>query len=157
MPTTIPAGRSPWWFRFPPGGTNNIMARIVADKLADALGQQVIVDNRGGGAGGTIGTRQVAHAEPDGYTILLAFTSTLSSGAQHVCRPGLRRAQGFRADRVDLVLAQRAVGASVACRRTSVAELIALLKAGAEPFQFGSPGVGSSTSWRPSSLPRWPA
>ena len=42
---------------FPAGGTNTIMARIVADKLADALGQQVIVDNRGGGAGGTIGTR----------------------------------------------------------------------------------------------------
>ncbi|MFL9826796.1 Bug family tripartite tricarboxylate transporter substrate binding protein [Rhodoplanes sp. SY1] len=62
---------------FPAGGGNDAMARIVADKLSGALGQQVIVDNRGGG-GGNIGTRAVARAAPDGYTLLLGHTGTVS-------------------------------------------------------------------------------
>src|SRR5215204_1877424 len=55
---------------FPPGGGNDIVGRIVAAKLVDGLGQQVIVDNRGG-AGGTIGTDITAKAPPDGYTMLV--------------------------------------------------------------------------------------
>lgn len=62
---------------FPAGGGNDAMARIVADKLSAVLGQQVIVDNRGGG-GGNIGTRAVARAQPDGYTLLLGHTGTIS-------------------------------------------------------------------------------
>jgi tripartite-type tricarboxylate transporter receptor subunit TctC len=62
---------------FPPGGSATIIARIIADKLADALGQQIVVDNRGG-AGGSIAARQVAKSAPDGGTILLAFTGTLA-------------------------------------------------------------------------------
>ncbi|NVO17625.1 MAG: tripartite tricarboxylate transporter substrate binding protein [Rhodoplanes sp.] len=62
---------------FPAGGGNDAMARIVADKLSASLGQQVIVDNRGGG-GGNIGTRAVARAQPDGYTLLLGHTGTIS-------------------------------------------------------------------------------
>ena len=62
---------------FPPGGSTTVMARNVADKMAAALGQQVVVDNRGG-AGGTLGTRVVAKAAPDGYTIGLGYTGTLS-------------------------------------------------------------------------------
>ena len=62
---------------FPPGGSATIIARIIADKLADALGQQIVVDNRGG-AGGSIAARQVARSAPDGYTIMLAFTGTLA-------------------------------------------------------------------------------
>src|SRR5262249_56911488 len=52
---------------FPPGGSTTIVARIVTDRMADAIGQQFVVDNRGG-AGGTLGTRQVAKSTPDGYT-----------------------------------------------------------------------------------------
>ena len=55
---------------FPPGGGNDIVGRIVAAKLAEVLGQQVVIDNRGG-AGGTIGTDLTAKAPPDGYTILV--------------------------------------------------------------------------------------
>ena len=55
---------------FPPGGGNDIVGRIVAQKLAEGLGQQVVVDNRGG-AGGTIGTDITAKAAPDGYTMLV--------------------------------------------------------------------------------------
>jgi tripartite-type tricarboxylate transporter receptor subunit TctC len=62
---------------YPPGGGVDSMARIVADKISAALGQQVIVDNRGG-AGGNLGTRAVARAAPDGYTLLLGHTGTIS-------------------------------------------------------------------------------
>ena len=62
---------------YPPGGGVDAMARVVAAKLSDALHQQFIVDNRAG-AGGTIGTRAVAQAAPDGYTLLLGHTGTIS-------------------------------------------------------------------------------
>lgn len=66
---------------FPPGGGNDIVGRIVAQKLAEGLGQNVVVDNRGG-AGGTLGTNLVAKAPADGYTMLvnnisLAVNATL--------------------------------------------------------------------------------
>ena len=62
---------------FPPGGSTTILARIIADKLSDALGRPIVVDNRGG-AGGSIAARQVARSAPDGYTLLIAFSATLA-------------------------------------------------------------------------------
>ena len=62
---------------YPPGGGVDAMARVMAQKLAEAFHQQVIVENRGG-AGGTVGTRVVARAAPDGYTLLLGHTGTIS-------------------------------------------------------------------------------
>src|SRR5437868_1099167 len=64
----------------PPGGTNDIMARAVADKLGAALGQQVVVESRAAGGSGTVGTRAVAKGPADGYTLLLGYTSTLATG-----------------------------------------------------------------------------
>src|SRR6266700_5837324 len=55
---------------FPPGGTSDLVLRHVADRLASRLGQAVIIENRPGGAGGTVGAAAVARAEPDGYTLL---------------------------------------------------------------------------------------
>ena len=55
---------------FPPGGSNDVVGRMVAKQLSEKLGQQVFVDNRGG-AGGTIGTEAVAKADPDGYTLAI--------------------------------------------------------------------------------------
>jgi len=62
---------------YPPGGGVDAMARVVAERLSVALGQQVVVDNRGGG-GGLIGTRAVQKAAPDGYTLLVGHTGTIS-------------------------------------------------------------------------------
>ena len=62
---------------FPPGGGTDAMARTAAERMSKTLGQQVVVDNRGG-AGGTVATRAVAKAAPDGYTILLAYTGTFA-------------------------------------------------------------------------------
>ncbi len=60
---------------FPPGGTSDVVGRIFAEALAKQLGQTVVVENRGG-AGGSVGTRAVASAAPDGYTLLLGTSST---------------------------------------------------------------------------------
>src|SRR5262250_2159304 len=64
---------------FPPAGTTDIVGRIVAQKLGERLGQPVVVENRPG-AGGTLGSDLVAKSAPDGYTILIATTSTHSVG-----------------------------------------------------------------------------
>jgi tripartite-type tricarboxylate transporter receptor subunit TctC len=127
---------------FPPGGTNTIMARVVADKMGEALGQQVIVDNRGGGAGGTVGTRVVAHADPDGYTILLAFTSTLSTAPSMYGNLGYDVRKDFAP--IGLISSSPSVlTVHPGLTAHSLAELIALMKASREPLQFGSPGVGT--------------
>lgn len=68
---------------FAPGGNTDVLARLVAQKLTERLGQQVVVDNRGG-AGGMIGTEMVARASPDGYTLLMVSGS-------HVINPSVRK------------------------------------------------------------------
>src|SRR5688572_30008635 len=72
---------------FPAGGGVDAVGRIVADKLSAALGQQVIVDNRGGAAG-VIGTRAAAKAAPDGYTLVMAHTGTTSINPALFANPG---------------------------------------------------------------------
>src|SRR3954470_15715498 len=67
---------------FPAGGTTDILARAAAQKLSEALGQQVIVDNRPG-AGGNIGSDIVAKSAPDGYTLLMGTVGT------HAINPSL--------------------------------------------------------------------
>src|SRR5437016_9468950 len=63
---------------FPPEGSTDAMARIIREPLSQALGQSIIIDNRGG-AGGTTGAAAVANARPDGYTILLSVNSALTT------------------------------------------------------------------------------
>ena len=72
---------------FPPGGGNDALGRLVADKMSKSIGQQIVVDNRGG-AGGTIATRAVARSAPDGYTILLAYTGTIAVNPSLYANPG---------------------------------------------------------------------
>src|SRR5215210_5014905 len=66
---------------FAPGGNTDIIARVFAQKMGETLGQQVIVDNRGG-AGGTIGTEAAARATPDGYTLIMV-------SAAHTINPAM--------------------------------------------------------------------
>lgn len=68
------------------GGITDILARLVGKSISDQLGQPVIIDNRTG-AGGTIGTRAVAQAEPDGYTLLMAFPSHAANPALYASLP----------------------------------------------------------------------
>ena len=56
---------------FPPGGSNDVVGRVFATHLSEQLGKQVIVDNRGAGAGGIVGTEVAYNSPPDGYTILI--------------------------------------------------------------------------------------
>jgi tripartite-type tricarboxylate transporter receptor subunit TctC len=62
---------------FPPGGPNDVLGRVIARKLAEQMGQQVVVDNRGG-AGGIIGAELAARSSPDGYTLFFAGTASMS-------------------------------------------------------------------------------
>ncbi|NBR27054.1 MAG: tripartite tricarboxylate transporter substrate binding protein, partial [Betaproteobacteria bacterium] len=71
---------------FPPGGGTDLLARVLAPKLGEMLGQQVVVDNRPG-AGGTLGSRLMLDAQPDGHTILLGTTSTHAIGPHLYSKP----------------------------------------------------------------------
>jgi tripartite-type tricarboxylate transporter receptor subunit TctC len=62
---------------FPAGGGNDALARLVAERMSKTLGQQIVVENRGG-AGGTVATRAIVKSPPDGHTILLTYTGTLA-------------------------------------------------------------------------------
>src|SRR6476661_5255246 len=126
----------------PPGGTNDIMARAVADKLSTALGQQIVIENRAAGGSGTVGTRQVAKSAPDGYTLLLGYTSTLATG------PSMYRDVGYdpRKDFAPIGLIAAAPSLLLLhpdLKIRSVSELIAMMKRGDPPFQVGVPGIGT--------------
>jgi tripartite-type tricarboxylate transporter receptor subunit TctC len=126
---------------FPPGGSTTVMARNVADKLSLALGQQIVVENRGG-AGGTIGTRFVAKAAPDGYTILLAnpanaVNATLYKHLNFVFLRDLEPVAGFI--RVTNVME---VNPDVPAK--TVAEFIAYAKANPGKVNMASSGNGTS-------------
>jgi len=126
---------------FPPGGSTTIVARIVTDRMAQALGQQFVVDNRGG-AGGTLGTRQVAKSAPDGYTIGLGYTGTLAIGPSLFPNVGYDvRADFAPIGRIGVAPATLVVHPSFPVH--SVAELIAYARANPGKVNFGSAGIGT--------------
>jgi tripartite-type tricarboxylate transporter receptor subunit TctC len=126
----------------PPGGTNDIMARAVADKMSAALGQQVVIENRAAAGSGTVTTRAVAHGPADGYTILLGYTSTLATGPHMFPNVGYDVRKDFAPiGSIGMAPALVVVHPSVTYR--NVAELIAAMKASKEPFQVGTPGVST--------------
>ena len=73
---------------FAPGGTNDIVARMVGVKLTEAWGQPVVIDNRGG-AGGVIGADLAAKSVPDGYTLLMANVNFATNPGLAACRTGV--------------------------------------------------------------------
>ncbi len=72
---TYPIKPIRWIVAFPPGGTTDVVVRLVGQKLSESLGQPVVIDNRGG-AGGIIGTEIAAKAAPDGYTLAVGYITT---------------------------------------------------------------------------------
>src|SRR5678815_1556240 len=74
---TWPATPIRWIVGFPPGGGADVLSRMLSPKISEALGQQIIIDNRGG-AGGNIGAEIAAKSPPDGYTVLFAYSGTHS-------------------------------------------------------------------------------
>ena len=126
---------------FAPGGSTTIVARIIADRMAETLGQQIIIDNRPG-AGGTVGTRQVAKSAPDGYTIVLGYTGTLAIGPSLFPNVGYDVRKDFAPiGRIATAPNTLAVHPSFAVH--SVPELIAYAKANPGKVNYGSAGVGT--------------
>jgi tripartite-type tricarboxylate transporter receptor subunit TctC len=128
---------------FPPGGSTNIVMRIIADKLSQLLGQQVVVDNRAG-AGGTAGTRAVAKSAPDGYTIGLGYSGPLSIAPSLYPDLGYDPRKDFAPiGRVATAPNTLVVHPSFPAR--SIPELIAYAKANPGKLNFGSAGIGTAS------------
>jgi tripartite-type tricarboxylate transporter receptor subunit TctC len=127
---------------FAAGGSTDVTARIIAQALSDRLGQPVVVENRGG-AGGNIGADAVAKADPDGYTLLMATSSTFAAN------PNLYKTLPFDVQKDFAPITVTAfipnllvVNPSVPAN--NVADLIAYLKANPDKLNFASAGNGTS-------------
>jgi tripartite-type tricarboxylate transporter receptor subunit TctC len=126
---------------YPPGGGVDSMARVVANKLTEALKQQVIVENRGGG-GGTIGTRLVARAAPDGYTLLLGHTGTISINPSLYAKLGMDPRKEFTP--IGLVATMPvALLAHPSFEPKTIADVIALAKKDPGKLNVGTSAVGT--------------
>src|SRR5580700_1337872 len=126
---------------FPPGGSTTIVARIVTDRMAEALGAQFVIDNRGG-AGGTLGTRQVAKSTPDGYTIALGYTGTLAIGPSLFANAGYDVRSDF-APIGAIAVAPNTLVVHPSFPVHSVQELISFAKADPGKVNYGSAGIGT--------------
>lgn len=128
---------------FAPGGNIDITARAVAPGLSEVLGQQVVVDNRGG-AGGRIGTSLVAKSPPDGYTLLLGASGTLSVQPAFHDDPGYHPFRDFAfTSMISLTPIMLVVHPSLPVR--TVNDLISLAKTQPGKLLMGSAGTGSNT------------
>ena len=123
------------------GGGNDVMARTAAEKMSKTLGQQIVIENRGG-AGGSIATRQIAKAEPDGYTLGLGGTGTLA------INPTLYANVGYDPRKDFAPIGLIATSALVVCVNPSlpvrsIPDLIALAKREPGKLNYASAGTGS--------------
>ena len=124
----------------PAGGPPDIMARLLSDKIGAALGQPVIVENRPGGAGGTIGGKSVLTAEPDGYTLLVGSTSAV------IIAPLVHKSAGYTAETFAPVAGLSETTEVLALHPSvpakSVAEFVSLAKSQPNTLRYGSAGTG---------------
>jgi tripartite-type tricarboxylate transporter receptor subunit TctC len=133
-PVTLIAG-------FPPGGSADLLARLIAQKLSGTFGQTFIVENRVG-AGGTIGASAVAKASPDGYTLFLGSTATQSIAPSIYKNLPYQSPQNFQPI---TMVAQIPVALVVNpdVKATTAPELVILAKNAREPLTYASSGVGA--------------
>jgi tripartite-type tricarboxylate transporter receptor subunit TctC len=126
----------------PPGGAADIIARVIGAKLSDALGQPVVINNRGG-AGGTTAAAQVAKSDPDGYTLLLNTIATHGIGPHIYAKLGYDPVNDFSpvilVAKLPLIMA---INADVPAR--TVSDVIALAKAKPGELTFSSSGSGGA-------------
>ena len=128
---------------FPAGGPTDGMARIISDRLGAVLGQTIVVENRGGGAGGSIGAKAVATADPDGYTILITPGGALTTGPAVHPNIGYDPAKVFAP--VGLLIETpliMAVHPDLPVK--SLAEVVAYAKANPGKISWGSQGFGTA-------------
>jgi tripartite-type tricarboxylate transporter receptor subunit TctC len=126
---------------FAPGGPADTMARLAAQQLTTRLGQSIIIDNRGG-AGGTIGAKAAAGAEPDGYTLMFGNTATFAVGPAVYTNIGYDPIKNF----APIALFSTSTNLLVTDPKLpvqSVAQLIAHAKANPGKINFASPGYGT--------------
>ncbi len=124
-----------------PGGTTDISARLIADKLAAQLGQQVIVENRAGAAG-IIGSQALARAEPDGYTLIMGNIGP--NAINYALYKTLPYRPNDFAPITTVISVPNILVVNEANPAKTLAELVAQAKAGADKTSFGSSGAGQS-------------
>ena len=127
---------------YPPGGGTDVVARVVARRLADELGQQIVIDNRGG-ANAIVGTQTAARAAADGYTLLLGVPASLT------VNPLLHRDLPYDPLRDFTPVSQLTLNAYLltahpSLRVGTVRELIELARQSPGTLNFGSSGTGSA-------------
>jgi tripartite-type tricarboxylate transporter receptor subunit TctC len=128
---------------YPPGGGVDALARIVAEKLSIALKHTVVVDNRAG-AGGNLGTRAVAKAEPDGYTLLLGHTGTISINPSLYANAGYDPRKDFAP--IGLIASMPvALIAHPSFPAKTVADVIAFAKQQPGKLNFGTSAIGTGS------------
>src|SRR5262245_58131143 len=125
-----------------PGSNLDIIARFLTDHMSSSLGQTVILEHRPGGAGGTVGTRSVADADPDGYTLLLSAPGAL------VVAPALYKHLGYDpatsfAPIATLFTSPQLLAVNPAVPANSMQDLVAYAKANPGKISFASPGYGT--------------
>ena len=126
---------------FPAGGPTDGMARIIADRLGTVLGQSIVIENKGGGAGGSIGAKFVAASDPDGYTILITPGGSLTTG------PAVHKNIGYDPVKVFVPVAQLietplVVSVHPSLPVKTMAELVTYAKANPGKVSWGSQGFG---------------
>jgi tripartite-type tricarboxylate transporter receptor subunit TctC len=126
---------------FPPGGPNDIIGRVVGQKMQELLGQLVIIDNRGG-AGGVIGTDNVAKAEPDGYAIAISSAGALAISSSLQAKLPYDPVKDLAPVTLVAKVPELLV-ASTTLPVANVRELVALAKARPGVINYGTTGPGS--------------
>lgn len=127
---------------FPPGGPTDGAARLMADRLSALLGQTIVVENRGGGAGGTVGVKSVASAEPDGYTILFTPPGPLVTAPAIYRHVGYDPAKAF-APVATIFSSPHILVVNPNVPAKSMQELVAYAKAHPGKVSFASPGFST--------------
>ena len=128
---------------FPAGGSADVQSRVIAEALSKALGQPVVVENKPG-AGGNIGAAEAARAEPDGYTLFMATTSTHASNISLYKTLDFDPVKDF-APLTLVTLNPQIIVAAPQYGNLNFSGLVAKLKNAGTAASFGSSGIGSAT------------